>query len=113
MYRDQLFPKARIWIQRDEVEHHVDSTGKRLGTIDQLDAPMLHEIRKAPEPVNRQLRGEMRRDEALDGHPAAQVEVQVGQTLAQLTEARLDRVRIVAPHSAARKSMSGSQKRAR
>jgi glyoxylase-like metal-dependent hydrolase (beta-lactamase superfamily II) len=43
-----LFPKARIWLQRDEVEHHVDSAGGVLANaIDALDAAMLHEIRKA------------------------------------------------------------------
>lgn len=38
----ELFPKATIWIQREEVEHHVDSTGKVLDrAIDAQDAQML------------------------------------------------------------------------
>ena len=32
-----LFPKATIWIQREEYEHHVDSTGKSLDR--HIDAP--------------------------------------------------------------------------
>src|SRR4051812_14144606 len=37
-----LFPKATIWIQKDEVEHHIDSTGKVLDrAIDAQDALML------------------------------------------------------------------------
>jgi len=41
-----LFPNARIWIQREEVEHHIDSTGKRINnTIDAPDAAMLHALR--------------------------------------------------------------------
>src|SRR5262249_51627684 len=37
-----LFPKARIWIQREEYEHYVDSTGKPLDrAIDARDAAML------------------------------------------------------------------------
>jgi glyoxylase-like metal-dependent hydrolase (beta-lactamase superfamily II) len=32
-----LFPNATIWIQRDEVEHHIDSTGKVLDRA--IDAP--------------------------------------------------------------------------
>ncbi len=41
-----LFPNARIWIQREEVEHHIDSTGKRINnTIDTPDAAMLHALR--------------------------------------------------------------------
>ncbi len=43
-----LFPNARIWIQREEVEHHVDSAGGvRDRTINRLDATMLHELRRA------------------------------------------------------------------
>lgn len=43
-----LFPKARIWIQRDEVEHHVDSAGGVLNrAIDALDATMLNDLRRA------------------------------------------------------------------
>jgi glyoxylase-like metal-dependent hydrolase (beta-lactamase superfamily II) len=42
-----LFPKATIWIQRDEVEHHVDSTGKVLDrAIDGPDAQMLARLRR-------------------------------------------------------------------
>ena len=41
-----LFPNAKIWIQRDEVEHHIDSTGKVLDrAIDGPDAAMLHGLR--------------------------------------------------------------------
>src|SRR4051812_39659170 len=37
-----LFPRARIWIQRDEYEHYVDSLGHaRSGTIDSADADMI------------------------------------------------------------------------
>ncbi|MBL0169717.1 MAG: N-acyl homoserine lactonase family protein [Gemmatimonadaceae bacterium] len=43
-----LFPNAKIWIQRDEVEHHIDSTGKVLDrAIDGPDAAMLHMLRTA------------------------------------------------------------------
>jgi glyoxylase-like metal-dependent hydrolase (beta-lactamase superfamily II) len=42
-----LFPLATIWIQRDEVEHHVDSTGKVLDrAIDSQDAQMLARLRR-------------------------------------------------------------------
>ena len=41
-----LFPNARIWIQREEVEHHIDSTGaQRDPMIDKPDAAMLHALR--------------------------------------------------------------------
>lgn len=41
-----LFPNARIWIQKEEYEHHVDSTGKRLANaIDAADAMMLAKLR--------------------------------------------------------------------
>jgi glyoxylase-like metal-dependent hydrolase (beta-lactamase superfamily II) len=37
-----LFPNARLWIQRDEYAHHVDGAGRpRNRTIDSLDATML------------------------------------------------------------------------
>jgi glyoxylase-like metal-dependent hydrolase (beta-lactamase superfamily II) len=37
-----LFPHARIWIQRDEYTHHVNDVGRVLDrTIDSLDAAML------------------------------------------------------------------------
>ena len=43
-----LFPNARIWIQRAEYEHHIDSAGRpRRSTIDSLDARMLAELRRA------------------------------------------------------------------
>ncbi len=43
-----LFPNARIWIQKDEYEHHIDSTGKRLANaIDTADATMLYNIKRA------------------------------------------------------------------
>ena len=43
-----LFPRARIWIQRAEYEHHIDSAGRpRRSTIDSLDARMLADLRRA------------------------------------------------------------------
>lgn len=43
-----LFPRARIWIQRDEVEHHVDAAGTVLDrAIDRPDAAMLTSLRAA------------------------------------------------------------------
>lgn len=43
-----LFPNARIWIQKEEYEHYIDSTGKRLANaIDSADATMLHNMRLA------------------------------------------------------------------
>jgi glyoxylase-like metal-dependent hydrolase (beta-lactamase superfamily II) len=43
-----LFPRATVWIQADEVRHHVDSVGGVLDrTIDRQDAAMLHAIRSA------------------------------------------------------------------
>lgn len=43
-----LFPNARIWIQRDEVDHHIDSVGKVLDrAIDAPDAAMLAALRAA------------------------------------------------------------------
>ena len=43
-----LFPNAKIWIQKDEYEHHIDSTGKRLANaIDTADATMLHRMKLA------------------------------------------------------------------
>lgn len=37
-----LFPRARVWIQRAEYEHYVDSAGRpRSAMIDSLDAAML------------------------------------------------------------------------
>jgi len=43
-----LFPNARIWIQREEYEHHVDSAGKRIANaIDAADATMLAAMRAA------------------------------------------------------------------
>lgn len=43
-----LFPNARIWIQREEVEHHIDSVGTVLDrAINAPDALMLAQLRKA------------------------------------------------------------------
>lgn len=43
-----LFPNAKIWIQKDEVAHHVDSAGKSLDrALDGPDAAMLHALRTA------------------------------------------------------------------
>ena len=40
-----LFPRARIWIQREEYERYIDSTGRaRSSTIDSLDAAMLSRL---------------------------------------------------------------------
>src|SRR5204863_2300863 len=40
-----LFPKARVWIQREEFEHHLDSTGAvRNRAIDATDAQILAAI---------------------------------------------------------------------
>lgn len=40
-----LFPKARVWIQREEFEHHLDSTGTvKDRAIDAGDAKVLAEI---------------------------------------------------------------------
>jgi glyoxylase-like metal-dependent hydrolase (beta-lactamase superfamily II) len=44
----ELFPKARIWIQKDEYEHYVDIDGKALDrAIDAPDAAMLSRLRRA------------------------------------------------------------------
>jgi glyoxylase-like metal-dependent hydrolase (beta-lactamase superfamily II) len=43
-----LFPNARIWIQKDEIEYYVDSAGgARNRTIQRDDAAMLHGFRAA------------------------------------------------------------------
>jgi glyoxylase-like metal-dependent hydrolase (beta-lactamase superfamily II) len=43
-----LFPQARVWIQRAEYEHYVDSAGRpRSATIDSLDAAMLAGLARA------------------------------------------------------------------
>jgi glyoxylase-like metal-dependent hydrolase (beta-lactamase superfamily II) len=43
-----LFPRARVWIQRAEYDHYVDSAGRpRSPTIDSLDAAMLHDLSRA------------------------------------------------------------------
>ncbi len=43
-----LFPNARVWIQRAEYEHHVDATGRvRDRAIDSTDAAMLARLRAA------------------------------------------------------------------
>lgn len=40
-----LFPNARVWIQREEFDHHLDSAGtQRNRTIDAADAKMLAHI---------------------------------------------------------------------
>ena len=40
-----LFPKARVWIQREEFDYHLDSAGtQRNRTIDAADAKMLAQI---------------------------------------------------------------------
>lgn len=43
-----LFPNARVWIQRAEYDYYVDSAGRPLrSTIDSLDARMLFDLRRA------------------------------------------------------------------
>lgn len=43
-----LFPKARVWIQREEVDFHIDSTGRVLNrAIDAPDATMLAGFRSS------------------------------------------------------------------
>lgn len=43
-----LFPNARVWIQRAEYDYYVDSAGlPRRTTIDSLDARMLFDLRRA------------------------------------------------------------------
>ena len=43
-----LFPRARLWIQRAEYEYYVDSAGRaRSATIDSLDAVMLASLASA------------------------------------------------------------------
>jgi glyoxylase-like metal-dependent hydrolase (beta-lactamase superfamily II) len=43
-----LFPNARVWIQRAEYAHHVDSAGRpRDPAIDSADAAMLARLRRA------------------------------------------------------------------
>ncbi len=43
-----LFPNAKIWIQKEEYEHHIDSAGKRLANaIDTADATMLYKMKLA------------------------------------------------------------------
>src|SRR6185436_9337761 len=40
-------PKARVWIQRAEVEHHVDSAGKVLDrALSAVDAPVLVALKR-------------------------------------------------------------------
>lgn len=40
-----LFPKARVWIQREEFEHHVDSAGNvKNRAIDSVDAKVLAQL---------------------------------------------------------------------
>ena len=43
-----LFPRARVWIQREEYDHYIDSTGRaRSATIDSADAVMLAALVRA------------------------------------------------------------------
>ena len=43
-----LFPKARVWLQKEEYAFYIDSTGAaRNGTIDALDAAMFDKLDKA------------------------------------------------------------------
>jgi glyoxylase-like metal-dependent hydrolase (beta-lactamase superfamily II) len=43
-----LFPNARVWIQRDEYEHHVGSDGlPKAAAIDTVDAQMLFKLNAA------------------------------------------------------------------
>jgi glyoxylase-like metal-dependent hydrolase (beta-lactamase superfamily II) len=43
-----LFPNARVWIQREEYTHHVDASGKVLDrAVDAADAEMLFKLRNA------------------------------------------------------------------
>lgn len=43
-----LFPNAKIWIQREEVDHHIDSIGNvRNRAIDGPDAAMLAQLRSS------------------------------------------------------------------
>jgi glyoxylase-like metal-dependent hydrolase (beta-lactamase superfamily II) len=43
-----LFPNARVWIQRAEYEHHVDPAGRaRDRAVDSVDAAMLDGLRRA------------------------------------------------------------------
>ena len=43
-----LFPRARIWIQKDEYDHYVDADGHpKAKTIDTADAAMLAQLKKA------------------------------------------------------------------
>lgn len=44
----ELFPNAKVWLQREELTHHVDSTGRVLNrAIDAPDAAMLMRLQKA------------------------------------------------------------------
>ena len=43
-----LFPKARVWIQRDEYQHHITPNGaSRNNAIDEVDAQMFHSLSRA------------------------------------------------------------------
>ena len=43
-----LFPRARIWIQKDEYDHYIDANGlPKANTIDTADAAMLARFKKA------------------------------------------------------------------
>lgn len=44
----ELFPNAKVWLQREEFAHHVDATGRVLNrAIDAPDAAMLMRLNKA------------------------------------------------------------------
>ncbi|HZS62022.1 MAG TPA: N-acyl homoserine lactonase family protein [Gemmatimonadaceae bacterium] len=43
-----LFPRARVWIQKDEYDHYVDANGlPKSRTVDTADAAMLAQLKKA------------------------------------------------------------------
>jgi glyoxylase-like metal-dependent hydrolase (beta-lactamase superfamily II) len=43
-----LFPRAKVWIQKDEYEHYIDRDGRpKANTIDTADAAMLAQLKKA------------------------------------------------------------------
>jgi glyoxylase-like metal-dependent hydrolase (beta-lactamase superfamily II) len=43
-----LFPRAKVWIQKDEYEHYIDADGRpKANTIDTADAAMLGQLKKA------------------------------------------------------------------
>jgi glyoxylase-like metal-dependent hydrolase (beta-lactamase superfamily II) len=43
-----LFPRAKVWIQKDEYEHYIDADGHpKANTIDTADAAMLFQLKKS------------------------------------------------------------------